>query len=42
LAGVLNQKQISNLLNQVDIFVDFSTYQAMGLTGLEAMSCVAL
>jgi glycosyltransferase involved in cell wall biosynthesis len=27
------------LLNEVDIFADFSTYQAMGLTAMEAMSC---
>jgi GT2 family glycosyltransferase/glycosyltransferase involved in cell wall biosynthesis len=41
LAGVLNQRQVANLMNQVDIFVDFSTYQAMGLTALEAMACGA-
>ena len=41
LAGVLNQKQVARLLNEVDIFVDFSPYQAMGLTALEAMACGA-
>ena len=38
-AGVLTQSQVSSLLNEADIFVDFSEYQAMGLTALEAMSC---
>jgi len=28
-----------NFLNEVDIFCDFSTHQAMGLTSLEAMCC---
>lgn len=41
LAGVLNQKQVANFLNEVDIFVDFSSHQAMGLTALEAMACGA-
>jgi glycosyltransferase involved in cell wall biosynthesis len=27
------------VLNELDIFVDFSTYQAMGLTAMEAMAC---
>lgn len=39
LAGVLNQRQVANFLNQVDIFVDFSEHQAMGLTAMEAMAC---
>ena len=39
LAGMLNQRKMANLLNEVDIFVDFSTYQAMGMTALEAMAC---
>jgi GT2 family glycosyltransferase len=38
-AGVINQKQMANLLNNLDIFVDFSSHQAMGLTALEAMAC---
>jgi len=38
-AGLLDRKEISWLFNEVDIFVDFSSYQAMGLTALEAMSC---
>ena len=40
-AGMLNSYQIANLLNETDIFVDFSKFQAMGLTALEAMSCGA-
>jgi glycosyltransferase involved in cell wall biosynthesis len=39
LAGVLNKEQMAQLLNEVDIFVDFSSHQAMGLTALEAMAC---
>jgi glycosyltransferase involved in cell wall biosynthesis len=39
LAGILDQRKMANLLNEMDIFVDFSTYQAMGLTALEAMAC---
>ena len=38
LFGVLTQERVANLLNQVDIFVDYSSHQAMGLTALEAMS----
>ncbi len=30
---------MSALLSQVDIFADFSIFQAMGLTALEAMAC---
>ncbi len=41
LAGVLNQKQVASLMNEVDVFVDFSSHQAMGLTALEAMACGA-
>ncbi|MGA9348462.1 MAG: glycosyltransferase [Anaerolineae bacterium] len=40
-AGELTQKQVAHLLNEVDIFVDFSSHQAMGLTALEAMACGA-
>ena len=39
LAGMLDPRQMANLLNEVDIFIDFSRYQAMGLTALEAMAC---
>jgi glycosyltransferase involved in cell wall biosynthesis len=41
LAGVLNQRQVARLLNEVDIFLDLSSHQAMGLTALEAMACGA-
>lgn len=38
-AGMLTPPQMALLLNEADIFVDFSQYQAMGLTALEAMAC---
>jgi GT2 family glycosyltransferase len=41
LAGILGQKQVANLLNTADVFVDFSSHQAMGLTALEVMGCGA-
>lgn len=37
--GILNPIQMSALLSNTDIFVDFSLFQAMGLTGMEAMAC---
>lgn len=37
--GILNPQEMAILLNDCDIFADFSVYQAMGLTALEAMSC---
>ena len=39
LAGILTPWQVANFLNETDIFVDFSTHQAMGLTAMEAMGC---
>ncbi|MCA0242580.1 MAG: glycosyltransferase [Proteobacteria bacterium] len=39
--GVLNPQQMAVLLNEVDVFADFSQYQAMGLTAMEAMACGA-
>ncbi|MEP7340663.1 MAG: class I SAM-dependent methyltransferase [Acidobacteriota bacterium] len=36
--GQLTRPQLAGILNEADIFVDFSTYQAMGLTALEAMA----
>jgi GT2 family glycosyltransferase len=39
LAGLLSPQQVARFHNQLDIFVDFSTYQAMGLTAMEAMAC---
>ncbi|MBC2702344.1 MAG: glycosyltransferase [ANME-2 cluster archaeon] len=38
---VLYRKGLAFLMNELDIFVDFSSYQAMGLTALEAMACGA-
>jgi GT2 family glycosyltransferase/glycosyltransferase involved in cell wall biosynthesis len=40
-AGILTRSQIASLFNEVDIFADFSSYQAMGLTAMEAMCCGA-
>lgn len=39
LAGLLNPSQVAAFFNETDIFVDFSSHQAMGLTALEAMAC---
>jgi GT2 family glycosyltransferase len=38
-AGVLNPVRTASLLNEIDVFADFSSFQAMGLTALEAMAC---
>jgi len=38
---VISRKELASLLNEIDIFVDFSSHQAMGLTALEAMACGA-
>ena len=42
--GKLNPMQMSELLADSEIFVDFSTFQAMGLTAMEAMAsgCVVV
>ena len=40
-AGLLNRQQLASLFNELDIFVDFSSFQAMGLTAMEAMACGA-
>jgi GT2 family glycosyltransferase len=37
--GHLPQEEIALLFNETDIFADFSVYQAMGLTAMEAMAC---
>lgn len=37
--GVLSPSQVANLLSQSDIFIDYSSHQAMGLTAMEAMAC---
>jgi GT2 family glycosyltransferase/glycosyltransferase involved in cell wall biosynthesis len=39
LAGELRPTQIASLLNESDIFVDYSVFQALGLTALESMGC---
>jgi len=39
--GVLSRTRLAPLLNEIDIFVDFSAWQAMGLTAMEAMCCGA-
>ena len=39
--GILTQSKLAFFLNEIDIFVDFSTFQAMGLTAMEAMACGA-
>jgi len=39
IAGILSPGQVANLLSRADIFVDYSTQQAMGLTAMEAMAC---
>ena len=38
-AGILNRPQLAFLFNEIDVFVDFSAWQAMGLTAMEAMAC---
>jgi GT2 family glycosyltransferase len=37
--GLQRPEQLASLFNEVDIFVDFSDFQAMGLTAMEAMAC---
>lgn len=41
LAGVIDSPKVRAIMAQTDIFTDFSEYQAMGLTALEAMACGA-
>lgn len=41
IAGLLSPQRMASLLNASDVFVDFSHYQAMGLTAMEAMGCGA-
>ena len=41
LTGRLNQYQVANLMNEVDIFLDYSAFQGLGITALEAMACGA-
>jgi glycosyltransferase involved in cell wall biosynthesis len=37
--GKQTSAQLALLFNKIDIFVDFSTFQAMGLTAMEAIAC---
>jgi glycosyltransferase involved in cell wall biosynthesis len=37
-SGVLHPQELARLLNEVDVFADFSSHQAMGLTAMEAMA----
>jgi GT2 family glycosyltransferase/glycosyltransferase involved in cell wall biosynthesis/2-polyprenyl-3-methyl-5-hydroxy-6-metoxy-1,4-benzoquinol methylase len=39
--GKLTRYQLAGVLSETDVFVDLSTYQAMGLTAMEAMACGA-
>lgn len=41
MAGQLSTRQVARFVNELDIFVDFSSHQAMGLTAMEAMACGA-
>lgn len=38
-AGILTRPQIAALFNEIDIFADFSTFQAMGMSAMEALCC---
>ncbi|GAB6041087.1 glycosyltransferase [Endothiovibrio diazotrophicus] len=37
--GIQTSAGLAQLFNEVDVFVDYSEFQAMGLTALEAMAC---
>ncbi len=37
--GIIAPEKLAQVINECDIFADFSQYQAMGLTALEAMAC---
>jgi glycosyltransferase involved in cell wall biosynthesis len=39
--GMLDATSLARLFNRVHVFCDFSSYQAMGLTAMEAMACGA-
>ncbi len=41
LLGVLDGEGLARLFNEVHVFADLSSYQAMGLTAMEAMACGA-
>jgi glycosyltransferase involved in cell wall biosynthesis len=37
--GILNREGVAKLMRESSLFIDASTYQAFGRTGLEAMAC---
>ena len=37
-AGMLVRPELASLMNEIDVFADFSSFQAMGLAALEAMA----
>jgi GT2 family glycosyltransferase len=39
LLGILNREGVAKLMRESSLFIDASTYQAFGRTGLEAMAC---
>jgi len=39
--GVVSDERLASLFNETHIFADLSSYQAMGLTAMEAMACGA-
>ena len=39
--GMIDGQSLAALFNRVHVFADFSSYQAMGLSALEAMGCGA-
>lgn len=41
LLGIVSDEKLVELFNEVHVFADFSSYQAMGLTAMEAMACGA-
>ncbi|MEI4487864.1 glycosyltransferase [Frigidibacter sp. MR17.14] len=40
--GILTRTEVAKVLGWSDLFIDMSTYQAFGRTGLEAMACGAV
>jgi glycosyltransferase involved in cell wall biosynthesis len=39
--GIVSDRQLADLFAEAHVFADFSSYQAMGLTAMEAMACGA-
>lgn len=39
--GIASDERLADLFNESHVFADFSSYQAMGLTAMEAMACGA-